>query len=115
MSTPPLNPATPSEPVATRFPSTSTRVSLGNKPRRFNCTVPSPPFPMFVLRVPPASCGIMVCRSVELRTPSFAMSSTRYVSTGFGPVSSAVGMFEPVTITRSAVASAAAGAAGAAS
>src|SRR5204862_5067656 len=43
------------------------------------------------------------------------MSSWRYVSTGFGPTSSAVGMFEPVTITRSAVASAAAaaGAAGA--
>src|SRR5262245_33997733 len=33
--------------------------------------------------------------------PSFSMSCGRYVSTGFGPVSSAVGMFEPVTITRS--------------
>src|SRR5438445_10980646 len=33
------------------------------------------------------------------------MSSRRYVSTGFGPVSSAVGMFEPVTMTRSVVAS----------
>src|SRR5437868_9543649 len=33
------------------------------------------------------------------------MSSRRYVSTGFGPVSSAVGMFEPVTMTRSTVAS----------
>ena len=42
-----------------------------------------------------------VSRSVELRTPSFSMSAGRYVSTGFGPVSSAVGMFEPVTITRS--------------
>src|SRR5215813_2550010 len=29
------------------------------------------------------------------------MSCGRYVSTGFGPVSSAVGMFEPVTTTRS--------------
>src|SRR6266536_1895008 len=29
------------------------------------------------------------------------MSCGRYVSTGFGPVSSAVGMFEPVTMTRS--------------
>src|SRR5215510_11801844 len=29
------------------------------------------------------------------------MSDGRYVSTGFGPVSSAVGMFEPVTTTRS--------------
>src|SRR5882762_5867928 len=32
--------------------------------------------------------------------PSFSMSCGRYVSTGFGPVSSAVGMFEPVTTTR---------------
>ena len=29
------------------------------------------------------------------------MSDGRYVSTGFGPVYSAVGIFEPVTITRS--------------
>src|SRR5262245_31319718 len=29
------------------------------------------------------------------------MSCGRYVSTGFGPVSSAVGIFEPVTTTRS--------------
>ena len=29
------------------------------------------------------------------------MSAGRYVSTGFGPVSSAVGMFDPVTMTRS--------------
>src|SRR6058998_3690838 len=33
--------------------------------------------------------------------PNFSMSCGRYVSTGFGPVSSAVGMFEPVTTTRS--------------
>src|ERR1700756_75896 len=46
-------------------------------------------------------------RSVGVRTPNRVMSSRRYVSTGFGPTSSAVGMFEPVTITRSAVASAA--------
>jgi DNA-binding beta-propeller fold protein YncE len=38
--------------------------------------------------------------SSALRTPSFSMSLGRYVSTGLGPVSSAVGMFEPVTITR---------------
>src|SRR6266567_1304053 len=31
------------------------------------------------------------------------MSSFRYVSTGFGPTSSEVGMFEPVTITSSIV------------
>src|SRR5436190_12435820 len=41
------------------------------------------------------------CRSVVLRIPSFSMSCGRYVSTGLGPVSSAVGMFEPVTTTRS--------------
>src|SRR5437773_11528063 len=33
--------------------------------------------------------------------PSFSMSCGRYVSTGFGLVSFAVGMFEPVTTTRS--------------
>src|SRR6476659_4562596 len=47
--------------------------------------------------------------------PSFSMSCGRYVSTGFGPVSSAVGMFEPVTTTRSTSAeddAAAAGSAG---
>src|SRR6266581_6471577 len=32
------------------------------------------------------------------------MSSLRYVSTGCGPTSSAVGMFEPVTITSSVIA-----------
>src|SRR5437773_4728762 len=36
--------------------------------------------------------------------PSFSMSCGRYVSTGYGPVSSAVGMFEPVTATRSTAA-----------
>src|SRR5262249_41999985 len=56
---------------------------------------------MFRFTVPPASCGKKVCRSVALRMPSFSMSLGRYVSTGFGPVSSAVGMFEPVTMTRS--------------
>src|SRR5262249_11343576 len=42
------------------------------------------------------------------------MSCGRYVSTGFGPVSSAVGMFEPVTTTRSTSAVDGAGAAGSA-
>src|SRR5256886_15969768 len=52
-------------------------------------------------------------RSVELRMPSFSMSLGRYVNTGFGPTSSAVGMFEPVTITRSTSAAAGGGAAAA--
>src|SRR5215470_1728953 len=56
---------------------------------------------MFRLTAPPACCGMNSCRSVALRMPSFSMSDGRYVSTGFGPVSSAVGMFEPVTTTRS--------------
>src|SRR5215468_4345170 len=42
------------------------------------------------------------------------MSCGRYVSTGFGPVSSAVGMFEPVTTTRSTSAELGAAAAGSA-
>src|SRR5205807_8288746 len=59
------------------------------------------PLPMLRLTVPPASCGRKVCRSCALRMPNFSMSLGRYVSTGLGPVSSAVGIFEPVTITRS--------------
>ena len=34
------------EPKATRLPSTSTKVSLANKPRKLNWTVPSPPMPL---------------------------------------------------------------------
>jgi hypothetical protein len=96
MSTPPPNPV-----MATRFPSIRTNVSLGNKPRKFGTTLPSPPLAIFWLMVEPISCGSLVSRSVALRTPNFSMSLARYVSTGFGPTSSAVGMFEPVTITRS--------------
>src|SRR6266481_956672 len=44
--------------------------------------------------------------------PNFSMSCGRYVSTGFGPVSSAVGMFEPVTTTRSTSADGAPGGGG---
>ena len=47
----------PNEPYATRLPSTRISVSFGSKPRRLNCTVPSPPLPMFWLTVPPASAG----------------------------------------------------------
>src|SRR5438552_6396318 len=101
MSTPWLEPALPNEPYATRFPSINTNVSLGNRPRRLACTVPSPPLPILRFTVPPASCGRKVCKSWALRMPSFSMSVGRYVSTGFGPVSSAVGIFEPVTMTRS--------------
>jgi hypothetical protein len=56
---------------------------------------------MFRLTVLPDSCGRKVWKSVALRMPNFSMSAGRYVSTGFGPISSAVGMFEPVTTTRS--------------
>jgi len=94
-----------SEAPATRFPSMRTKVSLGRKPRRLTCTVPSPMptaiLEVFWLRVAPISCGNLLRKSVALRTPNFSMSTGRYVSTGFGPVSSAVGICEPVTITRS--------------
>src|SRR5439155_10901905 len=82
-------------------PSIKTKVSLGSKPRRLNWTLPSPPLTMFRFTVQPAFCGMYSCRSVALRIPNFSMSCGRYVSTGFGPVSSAVGIFEPVTTTRS--------------
>src|SRR4029077_15800614 len=42
-------------------------------------------------------------KSVIVRAPSRLMSSVRYVSTGFGPTSSEVGILEPVTITSSIV------------
>src|SRR5262245_14187524 len=115
MSAPEEPPETSNEPEATRLPSIRIKVSFGNRPRRLNWTVPSPPLPMFRFTVPPASCGMNSCRSVALRIPSFSMSCGRYVSTGLGPVSSAVGMFEPVTTTRSTSAAPgdAAGAAGA--
>ena len=41
--------------------------------------------------VVPISCGRLVSKSVALRMPSFSMSAGRYVSTGFGPISSARG------------------------
>src|SRR5262245_19132292 len=56
---------------------------------------------MFRFMVAPDCCGRRVVRTVALRMPNFSMSDGRYVSTGFGPTSCAVGMFEPVTITRS--------------
>ena len=77
MSTPLPNPTAFNEPRATRFPSMSTRVSLGNKPRTLNWTVPSPPLLMFRFVVPAASCGRKVVRSVALRTPSFSISAGR--------------------------------------
>src|SRR6266516_2857483 len=43
MSWPWLEPATPNEPKATRFPSTRINVSFGSSPRKLICTVPSPP------------------------------------------------------------------------
>src|SRR6476620_11233897 len=100
MFTPALLPAPPRE-KGTRLPSTRTNVSFGNKPRKLNWTVPRPPLLMLRLVVPPASCGRKVVRSVALLIPNFSRSCGRYVSTGFGPVSSAVGIFEPVTTTRS--------------
>ena len=104
MSTPkpkPMPSWPPSPVMATRFPSMSTRVSFGSKPLKFGVTLPSPPLAMFWLMFPPISCGRLVRKSVALRTPNFSMSAERYVSTGLGPTSSAVGMFEPVTMTRS--------------
>ena len=76
MSTPPPNAVPLPNPMeATRFPSMSTKVSLGSKPRRLGITLPSPPLAMFWLTVAPASAGSLLSRSVALRTPNFSMSS----------------------------------------
>src|SRR5205085_6673721 len=55
---------------------------------------------MFALTV-----GRLMRNCAVVRSPDLAMLSRLYVSTGFGPTSSAVGIFEPVTMTRSACAS----------
>jgi len=49
MSTPELSPTAANEPKADTFSVNDYQVSLANKPRRLNWTVPSPPLAMFRL------------------------------------------------------------------
>src|SRR5262249_30633372 len=99
---------------ATRRPSMSTRVALGSKPRSETAAAPTAvlePFSLFETGITlEVTIGRLSRNCSVFCLPDFCMSSWVKVATGFGPTPSAVGMFEPVTMTRSAVAEAAAGA-----
>src|ERR1043166_2208536 len=80
-----------------------TSVSLGSKPRNEMDDAPGVlPAPLFELGTPlgPAMVVFLI-NSSDVRSPAFSTKSRLMANTGFGPTSSAVGIFEPVTITRS--------------
>src|SRR5438309_9433722 len=91
------------------------RVALASKPRSAIVAAPTvvlEPFSLFEIGIMFALAMGRLWRNCSVvRSPDLLMLSRLYVSTGFGPTSSAVGMFEPVTMTRSASAAAGAGAA----
>ncbi len=94
---------------ATRRPSINVSVLLASKPRREMDEAPGVrPTPLFELGTPlgPATVVFLI-NSSAVRSPDFSIKSRVMVRTGFGPTSSAVGIIEPVTITRSTSASAA--------
>src|SRR4051812_35768690 len=64
--------------------------------------------PLFELGTPlgPATVVFRI-NSSAVRSPDFSITSRLIVRTGFGPTSSAVGIIDPVTMTRSASAVAA--------
>src|SRR5213593_494173 len=86
------------------------RVALASKPRSAIVAAPTvvlEPFSLFEIGIMFALAMGRLWRNCSVvRSPDLLMLSRLYVSTGFGPTSSAVGMFEPVTMTRSAVAAA---------
>src|SRR5437773_1702657 len=105
---------------ATRRPSTRTSVAPGSKPRSAIAADPAgPDWPVPLLltgTLDPFIIGSLWSScSVVVPAPALLIRSRLRLNTGFGPTSSAVGMFEPVTITRSTSAApgAGAGAAGA--
>src|SRR6266478_1661453 len=91
------------------------RVALASKPRSAIVAAPTvvlEPFSLFEIGIMFALAMGRLWRNCSVvRSPDLLIESRLYVSTGFGPTSSAVGMFEPVTMTRSASAVAAGGAA----
>src|SRR6266404_733774 len=101
---------------ATRRPSTSTSVAPGSKPRSPSAAVPDGPdwlVPLLLtgILVPFTTGSLWSSCSVVVPAPDLLIRSRLRLNTGFGPTSSAVGIFEPVTITRSTSAAAGAGAA----
>src|SRR4029077_5106326 len=89
---------------ATRRPSISTRVASGVNPRNETEAAPGvKPVLLFETGTPLLlAIGKSRNNSAAWRSPDFSIKSRLMANTGLGPTSSAVGMFEPVTITRSA-------------
>src|SRR5439155_26834766 len=91
------------------------RVALSSKPRRAIVAAPTAvlePFSLFEIAIMFALAMRRLWRNCSVvNSPDLVMFSRLYVSTGLGPTSSAVGIFEPVTMTRWASAAGGAGAA----
>src|SRR5437899_7795395 len=91
---------------ATRRRSISTNVAPGSKPRSAIAADPEGPdwlVPLFwtgILAPFITGCLWSSC-SVVVPAPDLLIRSRLRLNTGFGPTSSAVGIIEPVTITRS--------------
>src|SRR5206468_6616431 len=91
---------------ATRRWSISTSVAPGSKPRSASAAVPAGPAPLVALFwtgiVAPFITGSLWSNcSAVVPAPDLLIRSRLILNTGFVPTSSAVGMAEPVTITRS--------------
>src|SRR5207249_11111679 len=92
--------------AATGRRSITTGVGPGSKPRCESGAVPDGPdwlVPLFgtgILDPPITGCLWSSC-SVVVPAPDLLIRSRLILNTGFGPTSSAVGISEPVTITRS--------------
>src|SRR3989442_10106603 len=99
---------------ATRRPSSSTSVAPGSKPRSATAAEPvGPDWPVPLLltgTLDPLNIGCLWSScSVVVPAPDLLIRSRLRLNTGFGPTSSAVGMSDPVTITRSTSAAGAGG------
>src|SRR3954465_6140485 len=94
---------------ATRRPSRRIRVARASKPRRAIVAAPTAvfePFSLLETGTPFAlATGRLRSSSSVLRSPDLLIRSRVTFRTGFGPTSAAVGIAEPVTNTRSVVAS----------
>src|SRR3954465_12106103 len=94
---------------ATRRPSRRIRVARASKPRRAIVAAPTAvfePFSLLETGTPFAFDTVRLRRSSSvLRSPDLLIRSRVTFRTGFGPTSAAVGMADPVTNTRSVVAS----------
>src|SRR5438876_8334843 len=103
--------------AATRRRSSSTSVAPGSKPRSASAADPDGPdwlVPLLLTGIlAPFITGCLWSScSVVVPAPDLLIRSRLRLNTGFGPTSSAVGMSEPVTITRSTSAAGAAAAPG---